>query len=285
LSPDDWQGRRDAHHLRFDRLLAGPLAKRAEHGRHSIEEFLFTYYSYRPAQLRRWQPGLGLALQGATTEEFGASYVADRQAGVRLDAGAVVARRRASITWIHALLTGTASRPPHFGCFGMHEWAMVYRQSAEEVRHSGLPLRLGPAATAEVVDANRVRCSHFDAFRFFTPPARSLNVLQPTREAQSRNEQPGCLHANMDVYRWAHKLSPLTSSELVMDCFELAREIRTLDMRASPYDVSPIGLESLLVENPEGRSEYVRQQQQFAASAAPLRGALIQVCETALRGT
>ena len=30
----------------------------------------------------------------------------------------------------------------------------------------------------------------------------------------------------MDLYKWAYKLSPLVPSELVADCFELAREIR-----------------------------------------------------------
>ena len=65
-----------------------------------------------------------------------------------------------------------------------------------------------PAGTAEVVEDNRVRCSHFDAFRFFTAPARPLNLLAPTRETQHELEQPGCLHANMDLYKWAYKLSP-----------------------------------------------------------------------------
>ena len=54
-----------------------------------------------------------------------------------------------------------------------------------------------------------------------------MNELQPTREAQRTLEQPACLHANMDVYKWAYKLIPLIDSALVMGCFELAWDART----------------------------------------------------------
>jgi hypothetical protein len=99
--------------------------------------------------------------------------------------------------WRPAASETLADADPEFG--GMHKWAMVYRQNAEQVRHAAWPLRLSPDATAAVVDANRVRRSHFDAFRFFTPAARPLNVLQPARDSQPDMEQPGCLHANMDL--------------------------------------------------------------------------------------
>src|SRR5262249_42454941 len=126
------------------------------------------------------------------------------------------------------------------------------------------------------VEANRVRCSHFDAYRFFTEPARPLNALRPTRENQPELDQPGCLHANMDLYKWAYKLSPLIPSELVADCFGLAREIRTLDMRASPYDLEALGYPPVRVETPEGRAEYITEQRAFAARAAVLRARLIE---------
>src|SRR5690606_16054805 len=69
----------------------------------------------------------------------------------------------------------------------------------EEIRHSGWPLRPGRRGTDEVVESMPLRCSHYDAFRFFTPPARPLNAVQPTRSDQISLEQPGCLHANMDI--------------------------------------------------------------------------------------
>ncbi len=271
-----------AHERRVDAWLTPHLARRRRGVRHPVEDFLFSYYSYRPAQLRRWYPGHGVALEGARPEELGAFHRLDARDRVVVDTCAVLARRGESIRLIHRLLTATAARPAYLGCFGMHEWAMVYRQTEAQTRHNTLPLRLGAASTSAVVEEMRVRCTHFDAFRFFTAPARPLNVLQPTRQTQSQDEQPGCLHANMDVYRWAYKLAPLSPSELVADCFALAREIRMLDMRASPYDLSGLGLDPVPVETPAGRTEYVRQQRDFAERAAVLRQHLIDVCGGAL---
>ncbi|WP_431892613.1 3-methyladenine DNA glycosylase [Micromonospora haikouensis] len=270
----DWQARRRAHEERVDAWLAPHLARRRAGRKHPVEDFLFTYYSHRPAQLRRWHPGAGAVLRGADPAEFGRDYRAT-SAGLTLDTDAVRARRAESLGWIRALLAATAGRPAHLGCFGMHEWAMVYRQTQEEIRHNAWPLRLSPARTAEVVQERGVRCSHFDAYRFFTAPARPLNVLTPTRERQHELEQPGCLHANMDLYKWAYKLSPLVPSELVADAFALAREIRTLDMRASPYDLAALGYPPVRVETPEGRAEYAAAQRGFAERTAGLRARLL----------
>jgi hypothetical protein len=161
----------------------------------------------------------------------------------------------------------------------MHEWAMVYRPSAGEVRHGRVPLRLGVDGTAAVVDAHRVQCSHFDAYRFFSERARPLNILRPTRERQRDLEQPGCLHANMDLYKWAYKLGPATPGELLADCLELAHDVRELDMRASPYDLTDYGYRPVAVETAEGKAEYVAAQRRFAERSAPLRRRLLAVCD------
>ncbi|GIF78452.1 3-methyladenine DNA glycosylase [Asanoa siamensis] len=274
LERPEWVARRAAHERRVDGWVGPHLQRRRAGGRHPVEDFLFTYYSHRPAQLRRWHPGAGVVLAGATLEEMGRDYTAG-PAGVTVDTAAVRARRADSIAWIRTLLASTATRPAQLGCFGMHEWAMVYRQTQAEVRHDSWPLRLSPARTAAVVEERGVRCSHFDAFRFFTAPARPLNVLTPTRERQHELEQPGCLHANMDLYKWAYKLSPLVPGELVADCFALARDIRTLDMRASPYDLAALGYEPVRIESPAGRAEYATAQRAFADRAAPLRARLV----------
>jgi hypothetical protein len=160
---------------------------------------------------------------------------------------------------------------------------MVYR--TDEVRHGAVPLRLGAAGTDAVVESLPVRCSHFDAFRFFTPSARGLNLLQPTRESQPALEQPGCLHATMDLYKWAYKLEPLTPSDLVLDCFRLAKDVRELDMRASPYDLAALGYPPVRIETPEGRAEYAAAQRGFADRGQALRERLAAVCETALAAT
>jgi hypothetical protein len=159
---------------------------------------------------------------------------------------------------------------------------MVYK--TVDIRHASQPLRLSPSEVASVVDSLPVRCSHYDAFRFFTSEARPLNRLQPTRETSPQLEQPACLHANMDLYKWAFKLAPWCPSELIADTFELARDIRELDMRASPYDLSSFGYTAVPIETPEGRAEYERYQRVFAERARPLRQRLIELCRALLAG-
>ena len=152
-----------------------------------------------------------------------------------------VESQRPLLEALHRLLTATAGRAGSFGCFGLHEWAMVYRLDEDETRHADWPLRLGPAGTDAVVESHRIACSHFDAYRFFTAPARPLNTLSPGREDRPAYEQPACLHAGMDLYKHAFRLSPMIPSELVADCFELAWDIRVMDMRAAPYDLAGLG--------------------------------------------
>jgi len=154
----------------------------------------------------------------------------------------------------------------------MHEWAMVYR--ADAVRHGQVPLRMTPEALAAFVESVPLVCTHYDAFRFFTPEARPLNRHQPSREAMPALEQPGCLHTNMDLYRWAYKRYPWTPGDLLADTFDLACRIRSVDMRASPYDLRAVGLDPIAIETPEGRSAYRDHQQRFADEAAPLRARL-----------
>ena len=95
-----------------------------------------------------------------------------------------------------------------------------------------------------------LRCSHFDAYRFFTAPAADRNAQQLSREAQIATEQPGCIHAAMDCYKWAYKLGPLIDSGLLIDCLRLAADARELDMRASPYDLSDYGFAPIAIEAP-----------------------------------
>src|SRR5699024_9328995 len=169
------------------------------------------------------------------------------------DAASVLDRCGARIRRARAIVEATASRPGHTGCFGLHEWAMLYRTSPEEVRHRGLPLRLTHDQIDEVVRGSRLRCTHFDAFRFFTDPAAPLNQTRLTRDDQVRHEQPACLHAGMDVYSWVTKMEAGAPGALLLDSLRAAFDAREVDMRSSPYDLSRWGLDPLPVETAEGR--------------------------------
>jgi hypothetical protein len=154
--------------------------------------------------------------------------------------------------------------------------------SAKTNSISGWRLRLGPEGTDAVVRAAPIRCTHYDAFRFFTPGARPLNRLAPTLDARVDNEQPGCVHVTMDLFKWAMKAQPWVSAELAADAFELAHIARTVDMRASPYDFSAIGLKPIAIETAEGRGEYETEQRRLSALAEPVRARLIAELERAL---
>ncbi|GAA1162815.1 3-methyladenine DNA glycosylase [Nocardioides aquiterrae] len=273
-----WEPRAAAHAARVDAFVGPHLARREARVKHPVHDFLFTYYSQRPAQLRRWHPGYGVRLVDAP------AYAGLKGYGVSTGSTtgvteAYVAAQRPLLVALRRLLAATAERPANFGCFGMHEWAMVYR--TEATRHDW-PLRLGATGTDQVVESHRIACSHFDAYRFFTPAAAPLNTLSPTSADRPDFEQPACLHAGMDLYKHAFRLTPMIPSELVADAFELAWDIRVLDMRAAPYDLADLGFEPVRVETPAGKAEYVETQRAFAERGAPLRQRLIEECDRLL---
>lgn len=275
LEADQWRAAERSHRERADVLTAGHRMRAARGQKHPVEDFLFTYYSYKPALLRRWHPGADVVLRDAAdSERAGWKWYRPGPGDDTLvvDATAFHRDRSMLVDTVVRILRSTASRPAGFGCFGLHEWAMVYR---EDARRHDVPLRLGRDGTDAVVRANELRCTHFDAFRFFTPDAVPLNRTPLTRADQPRTEQPGCLHAGMDLYKWAVKLGPLVPGALLLDAFELARDIRELDMRASPYDLRGWGYEPIRIETPEGKAEYVRRQRAFSVRAQPVRAALL----------
>jgi hypothetical protein len=276
LSAEEWRARERAHADRVEAATAGHRARRMNGTKHPVEDFLFTYYANSVAALRRWHPGADVVLAGAAGTERATWRFHQASDGlVSVDLDAYLTERGARVTAVRRLLLATLDRPAQFGCFGLHEWAMVHRLDQDGVRHPEWPLRLGPRGTDAVVESHQLACSHVDAFRFFTPIARPLNVLQPTRDQQAALEQPGCLHAGMDCYKWAYQLVPLVPSELVMDCFDLARDIRVLDMRASPYDLSALGYEPVPIETREGKAWYVDAQRGFTLQSQALRRRLL----------
>ena len=258
LPVDVWQPTADAHAARADELTSGYRERRSTAVKHPIDDFLYEYYGTKPSLLRRWHPGPAVVLSpgphGPAPHSSWRWYATSTDGSVTLDVPAFLADRGASVRYIVELLRGTASRPASTGCLGLHEWAMVYRQDDVRRRHD-LPLRLGRQGTDAVVETHQLRCSHIDAFRFFTPEAVGRNRLRPTRDNQPAMEQPGCLHANMDLHKWSTKLGPAVPGDLALDCFELAREIRVLDMEASPYDVSSLGRRAVAVETADGKAE------------------------------
>ena len=270
-----WQAARDAYLARVEPWATDRTRRMARHDKHPVYDFLFEYYSFRPAHLLRWTPGYGVTLDGATRADVPWAEFVDGDAGLSLPAAAFPEHRVSYLRWAVAYIEAVAAREPSFGCLGLHEWAMVYRDP--NVRHPYVPLRLNRDETDAVVDSQPLRCTHYDAFRFFTPPAVSLNRWELTRATTADHDQPGCIHANMDLYRFAYKIAPFCPSDVVADAFDVARVAREVDMRASPYDLSGYGFAPVKIETRAGREEYVDLQRDLAAAARPVRARVLEV--------
>lgn len=265
----DWRSQRAAHRARVGPLAEDRIARSGR--KHPVYDFLFEYYSFRPAHLLRWSPGVGVTLEGATlTDADWPHLFRECDGGIILSPEAFPERRLDYLRWAIDYLRTVGEREPQFGCFGLHEWAMVYRTA--DIRHSRVPLRIAPD---EVVDSMPLRCTHYDAFRFFTPDAVPRNRVQLSREVTINHDQPGCVHVTMDLYKFAYKLAPWVPAEVVAEAFELAAVARELDMRASPYDLSEFGFTPIHIETREGREEYVTAQRDLTRRAEPVRAKVL----------
>ena len=293
LTFEEWTQRKKNHEQRTDALLAEYLDNRSRHQKQPVLDFLFEYYHFRPSKLRNWSPGLGKTLALDTSLQAfsiknGAHEATDlnlpslselclTQDIAYLDPNYFPEKRISSLEWVIKLLHNTQGKKPQLGCFGLHEWAMVYR--SEEPRHNQVPLRFSQEKIAEIVDSHHLLCTHFDAFRFFTPSAKPLNRNSLSRQVFAKFEQPGCIHTNMDVYKWAYKFYPWISSELILDAFKLACQARHIDMRASPYDLGYLGLKPIKIETEKGKKEYRAAQETLSLKAKKVRSRLIAELE------
>lgn len=268
-----WERR---HIEAVDRVTADHLERRRRGTPHPVVDFLFTYYRTSVATVRRWHPGSGLLLEGAhhTGRADWRHYRQDTlhgRTGLIVDAQSVLARGGKRISRARTIVEATARRPGATACFGLHEWAMLYRTDPNDMRHGSAPLRLSHSEIDDVVSASQLRCTHFDAFRFFTEPATPRNQIPLSRERQSQTEQPACLHAGMDLYSWVAAMEAGAPGELLLDALLAAFEAREVDMRSSPYDLSGWGLDPIPVETPEGRAAFVEFQRKWVRRTQALR--------------
>lgn len=276
LSEVAWRALRDEHIARVSPWADDRVYRSTRDIPHPVFDFLFTYYSFRPAYLKRWSPGADVLLEASCREEldWGEDFV--RTAGAwAVPASAFPAHRKQYLSWAINYLERTTERPAAFHCFGLHEWAMVYKTDAP--RHSQVALRLSKSEIAKVVEDSQLRCTHYDAYRFFTPEAAPLNRHTLSRATTTDLDQRGCIHVTMDLYRFAHKIAPWCPSDLIADSFMLACEARAIDMRASPYDLLELDMQPIRIETDEGRDEYIVEQRALMEKAAPIRARVLDV--------
>jgi hypothetical protein len=276
LSPAAWKASAATHREKVRPWIDERVSRSG--ATHPVYGFLFEYYFYRPTLLRRWSPGFDVVLEGAEPEDVGWNAFERVDGGLVLRRESFPGHRRPYLDWAVRFLEATAVRDPAYGCFGLHEWAMLYRTPA--ARHGHVPLRLRHGEIAAVVESLPVRCTHFDAFRFFTPAAAPLNRVPLSRDTTTDHDQPACVHVTMDLYKFAFTVSPYSPAELVADAFALARQAREVDMRASPYDLSAFGFPPIRIETRAGRDEYVDHQKRLRAAAEPVRDRLLTLYQS-----
>ena len=242
---------------------------------HPVEDFLFTYYSYRPASLRRWHPGLGVELDRRASRAF------ERRRGLRsLHAGRRDARPGADVRrtgrirsrWIRRPARAPPPRAPpdarHASACTNGPWSTA--RPADEVRHAAYPLRLGAAGNRRGGgDAPHHAAATSTRFASSPSRARPLNVLQPTRESPARPRATR-LPARR---RWTSTSGPTSCARSRHRSWwptasRWPARFRVVDMRAAPYDLQlSLGVEPIRIETPEGKGAYVTAQRSFATAS------------------
>ena len=287
LSIEEWTSRAAKHEALVAPYADAFLKRRELRVTHPVHDFLFTYYTCSPQKLKQWVPSFEdqLMITPEVHEAypwFGDYWFHVERNVLSLNRTKIHENIRGLAEFVAKLCGNILKRPPRLGCYGLHEWAMVYKSSADSIRYKGHRLRLSPEYLARFVESQVLCCSHYDAYRFFTEEARPLNVLNPTLDSRLEMEQSGCLHANMDLYKWATKLWPWVGSDFIAKAFFLALDCRELDMRASPYDLAEEGFAPVCIETEEGRKQYQKEQMSLMERSIPLRRELQGICERLL---
>lgn len=274
LSQEEWSRYAKAHRARLSTIVDNHIFTRTHGIKHPVYDFLFSYYSFSSGQLLRWSPGINVNLEVKTDAQLEwKDYYSSSQNHYYIDPELFPERRIPFLKWTINYLNLTAQRPPVYHCFGLHEWAMLYK--AQNKQHPHVPLRVEQKVLDDLVKERPLCCSHYDAFRFFTEDAKPLNKSELRRDNVPMHEQPGCIHANMDLYKLGYKIAPFISSNLLAELFLIARRAREIDMRASPYDLSAYGFDAIPIETKEGREEYVLEQKKLFVDGQELRARLI----------
>ena len=269
-----WTEKAIEHRSEVETLVGDWNTRRKQEEKHPVIDFLFRYFSFPYNRLVSWTPGLNVELEGPLNELLNPHRFGCTGNIIKLKESLLPVKRMKAIKWTVSLLERTATNPTCFNCYGMHEWAMVYK--TDSVRHEYTKLRFGDEEISAIVEDKELNCTHYDALRFYTPAAVPLNKFSPTRETQEEFEQSACLHANMDLYKWAYKMYPFISSELLLKCFKLALDCRTVDMKASPYDLRDLGYEPICIETPQGKELYVKEQLRLKIAGEPIRAELLK---------
>jgi hypothetical protein len=283
LALKEWKSLKNKYESQMEPWVEAFRQRRISRQKHPVHDFLFEYYQCKRRLIAEWHPPINVILIGDEAIKFLTDKSYTKQLnGIFLDPTSISSKLLSSLNWIGRLIEAALARRSQHHCYGLHEWAMVYK--SERIRHENTPLRLSPQKIEKVIESHSIYCTHYDAFRFFTESAKPINTIQPSHEDRRVNEQFGCVHFNMDLFKWCYKLHPWISSELLLECFQLAVKARELDMRASPYDLREYGYDPICIETSAGRAHYQEHQKHIGDAGRILASILLKESRKILRG-
>lgn len=200
LNREEWTKKVQEFSGRCQAMLRGQLYKDPGH---PIYNFILKYYfSMSPKCLTHYSPGANVLLKQvspdvmiktlAHKESFG-DPLSHVDGGYVLDLAKLkfTASKRRAMEHVVRLLRAIDRKPPLLHCFGLHEWAMVYRNDTTKTddqisslsKFQSLPLRVSPEEIKRVLvpvegSASVLRCTHYDAIRFFTSDSVGINAIK-----------------------------------------------------------------------------------------------------------
>ena len=273
LPADSWRESQTAHEARVDALIRGHLDRarrcRSAPGR-GLPLHLLLPAARAAAPLAPGRSGRAAGGRAASGPAWRFHRVVDRTASSRVDVARLPRPTRG---------TPARARPAPAGRDRVAAGPVRLLRAARvgdglppgrrAVRHAGCRCGSGAAGTDAVVESHRIRCSHYDAFRFFTAAgarrgtrcsrpgtarSRSSSPAACTRRWTSTSGRTSCCPRRAQSSWWSTpSSSPAT--------------IRELDMRASPYDLTALGLRPRPDRDARGQGRLRRG----ASAASPSR--------------
>jgi hypothetical protein len=223
LMRQDWVQTAKSERLRVNSLLKSGIYQDKNH---PIYNFIFVYFFFNQKILFQYSPGMNTTIElDQDYDKLFSLNLAPELQPIEAQSKTLAisfSEKKISKKFLQRtlqILKSVQSKLPSFWCFGLHEWAMQYHSSqlapspsTKSSSFQSLPLRVSPEQIESLINPPssaiqppipRLRCTHFDAIRFFTPSSLPLNVISPTptRNTVDQFDQPGCIHVNMDLFK------------------------------------------------------------------------------------
>jgi hypothetical protein len=176
LHRGEWSNAASLHRAELDKLLyPTPTSSQVDsalldtkHGaakhrmhavnKHPIFNFLHKYYSYSAESLKQYSPGMACLLTETNVKDFEERVLHSRFAIIEEDRSVQYQvidirdfrgqQKIKNIRRNRELLKNTMGRNPVFSCYGLHEWAMLYKGNTKH-QHE-LDLRVSQTVSIEL---------------------------------------------------------------------------------------------------------------------------------------